>query len=934
MRLLWVRAHPFGPIKDQQLSFGPGLTVISGANETGKSSWHAATTTALTGRRKGKARKADEHFAAQSSRYKPWTGDSWAVSCAVETDAGRVVRITHDLVSGVSQAIDDVTGEDLSADLMHDRGLDASTLAGLNRQILPLVASVGQAEILELAVAQGRDASVGVLRNLLQQSVSSRSESDSSAEQAIARLTAQKQAIGTSRKGSSKPMRRAMDAVDAADAAVDHAADQWERHRQREASRAEAESRTSKLSTRIGQLQLAESERRADRLAARLARARDFQVIVDERGEAGELAGGDLERSQLVARVRSALLAMDNVAPIPAVPARSSGDVLAELDTVPVAPKGPTAVSPELVAAREDVRDAEQAQQAIVDQEPAVNPLPAGAAGFSSLEFRQAADQFARRSVLAEQRGLAVADISTSRSSAIWPMLAGVFVGLLAIVGGIAVTQWLAVVLGALVVVGSVVFGWSLHRNGPTSEPDGRRGQSAVEGSPPSALEARVVAAGLPTDPEQLRAHALGIEDHDTAQRSWDLWDQKRQDLAHQGSRAVAMLTAELRKAGADDLGGADLSAADRPPSDVLLAANRWVEACADRQRQFLASEKRTPLTHELQAVRATEAAIEEASRRRDEMIAELHAVVVAAGLSSGTTVQRLRNDADEAQRVRHELQSWCEAADESQQADTRASEAARSLQELLDGRSMAELEDAVATRNAARDELFGEFGPVPESWAARKVAEIKVRREQLERELVTERRTADQLRGAVEEETGHLTSLAELREAQSRAHDEFDRLQSQLATIDTTIDLLVQARREVHRDVAPVLARLTEDRLARVTAGRYKQLRVNPEDLSVQVQQAGGMWMPAEQLSHGTAEQIYLLLRVAIAEVVAPADESCPLLLDDVTVHADDERTAAMLDVVHELSKDRQVVLFSQESGVREWATEVDAMVISLPPV
>jgi exonuclease SbcC len=48
---------------------------------------------------------------------------------------------------------------------------------------------------------------------------------------------------------------------------------------------------------------------------------------------------------------------------------------------------------------------------------------------------------------------------------------------------------------------------------------------------------------------------------------------------------------------------------------------------------------------------------------------------------------------------------------------------------------------------------------------------------------------------------------------------------------------------------------------------------------------------------------------------------EVCPLILDDVAVHADSRRTTAMLELLHELSRERQVILFSQEEEVLAWA-------------
>jgi hypothetical protein len=46
-------------------------------------------------------------------------------------------------------------------------------------------------------------------------------------------------------------------------------------------------------------------------------------------------------------------------------------------------------------------------------------------------------------------------------------------------------------------------------------------------------------------------------------------------------------------------------------------------------------------------------------------------------------------------------------------------------------------------------------------------------------------------------------------------------------------------------------------------------------------------------------------------------------LVLDDVTTQADRQRSLAILDLLHELSGERQVILFSQEDDVLAWGEE-----------
>ncbi|MGH7919387.1 MAG: hypothetical protein ACREQM_05500, partial [Candidatus Dormibacteraceae bacterium] len=48
------------------------------------------------------------------------------------------------------------------------------------------------------------------------------------------------------------------------------------------------------------------------------------------------------------------------------------------------------------------------------------------------------------------------------------------------------------------------------------------------------------------------------------------------------------------------------------------------------------------------------------------------------------------------------------------------------------------------------------------------------------------------------------------------------------------------------------------------------------------------------------------------------------PLLLDEVTVHSDAERTEALLTLFQRVAATHQVILLTQERAVRDWAARV----------
>jgi uncharacterized protein YhaN len=127
-----------------------------------------------------------------------------------------------------------------------------------------------------------------------------------------------------------------------------------------------------------------------------------------------------------------------------------------------------------------------------------------------------------------------------------------------------------------------------------------------------------------------------------------------------------------------------------------------------------------------------------------------------------------------------------------------------------------------------------------------------------------------------------------------------------------------------VHRDLAPILTESVQRHLPAITGGAYVEVGMNPRDLSVDVKEARtGQWREARLLSEGTREQIYLLLRVAMAEHLVTTDERAPLLLDEVTAQSDPDRKRRILDVLHALSADRQVILFSHDAEVVDWASQ-----------
>jgi len=78
---------------------------------------------------------------------------------------------------------------------------------------------------------------------------------------------------------------------------------------------------------------------------------------------------------------------------------------------------------------------------------------------------------------------------------------------------------------------------------------------------------------------------------------------------------------------------------------------------------------------------------------------------------------------------------------------------------------------------------------------------------------------------------------------------------------------------------------------------------------------------VPVAGMSDGTCDQLYLSLRLASLEQRLLTSEPMPLVMDDILINFDDERSAATLDVLAELSRSTQIIFFTHHRHLVELA-------------
>lgn len=326
------------------------------------------------------------------------------------------------------------------------------------------------------------------------------------------------------------------------------------------------------------------------------------------------------------------------------------------------------------------------------------------------------------------------------------------------------------------------------------------------------------------------------------------------------------------------------------PRETAAAAYARYQEECSFRRQ-------RAELERQMSALRNLEAA--------------------ALGLRAAAAAAGVQGDGSEA--LAAALRRWQERRRERLQALDEARSRWMHYQALLGGLTLGELQaEAVRRRQTADSLVAGLDLAALEALVLEEDAEAQIealrRTEQDARDGLA--RLEERLQGQLKNMPDAVTAAEEVEVAEA----ELRRLQGLERILDLTKSFLEEASRRAHRSIAPDLQKTLQRWLPLVTHGRYVDALVDPQNLEVKVRSEGGSWRVAESLSHGTAEQVYLLLRVALAQYLSNPDEPCPLILDDVTAQSDAQRTTAILEALAELSAERQVIFFSQEEEVLQW--------------
>lgn len=134
-----------------------------------------------------------------------------------------------------------------------------------------------------------------------------------------------------------------------------------------------------------------------------------------------------------------------------------------------------------------------------------------------------------------------------------------------------------------------------------------------------------------------------------------------------------------------------------------------------------------------------------------------------------------------------------------------------------------------------------------------------------------------------------------------------------ELLTLNNSFNIAKECMEKAYEDIRSSMSPEFVNRLSniinKISNGNYENISFSDTD-GLMVEIEDGRYVPAERLSQGTIDQMYLALRLSSIDIISK--ENLPVVLDETFVYFDDERLKNILEFINEFYKEKQIIIFS----------------------
>lgn len=264
------------------------------------------------------------------------------------------------------------------------------------------------------------------------------------------------------------------------------------------------------------------------------------------------------------------------------------------------------------------------------------------------------------------------------------------------------------------------------------------------------------------------------------------------------------------------------------------------------------------------------------------------------------TALIRIESEAEQALKLKERLAADIENAQE------KISDAE------LEGqfqKAEAKVQECKKAVQKAREELDAANPELSQSLAAGAQAQLV----NLQKQLRDAENQQNTLTGHIQMRTGVAERVEKAEAAEELARNILESIEHRAAAVRHLREVLLRHQREARERYAAPFAQQLGQLAGRVFNGNV-QFHLN-DDLVVEKRTLDGVAVGLEDLSGGAKEQMAILTRFAIAQLLSQGGEQgAPVMVDDALGSTDAQRIRLMATLFAEVGKDSQVIVFTCE--------------------
>ena len=153
------------------------------------------------------------------------------------------------------------------------------------------------------------------------------------------------------------------------------------------------------------------------------------------------------------------------------------------------------------------------------------------------------------------------------------------------------------------------------------------------------------------------------------------------------------------------------------------------------------------------------------------------------------------------------------------------------------------------------------------------------------------------------------LEEMVSLQEEYNGLQEELEDLEKRNTVINVTKEILEKAYINMKNTVTPKFTENLSNNISKISKGKYTKVGINEENGLI-VENEYSEYIPAELLSTGTIDQLYLSLRLSMIDELS--NEKMPIILDEAFAYYDDDRLENIIKFLYNNMNEHQVIIFT----------------------